>query len=208
MRDGDAGRRRPARLLRWYPDEWRRRYGDELAALIEDELGDGAPTVRLRISLARAGLAERARQAGLVGHSRPAPERVRAGALVVLAGWTAAMVAGAAFAKTSEHFSSAAPPATLATAHGAFVAVVVLGVVGAAAVLAGAAAALPAAVAHLRSGGWASVRRPVGRATVVTAAAAAAPTWPPSPPGRPWSWRASPCGRSQEPRGRGASTSG
>lgn len=168
----DAGRR-SARLLRWYPDAWRRRYGDELAALIEDELGDGAPTARLRVSLARAGLAERARHSGLVGHSRPARERVRAGALVVLAGWTAAMVAGAVFAKTSEHFSLSAPPAALATARGAFVAVVVLGVVGAASVLAGAVVALPAAVAYLRSGGWASVRGPIVRAAVVTAAAAA-----------------------------------
>ncbi len=165
--------RRPARLLRWYPDAWRRRYGDELAALIEDELDGGRPTLGLRVSLARGGLAERARHAGLVGHSRPARERVRAGALVVLAGWTAAMVAGAVFANTSEHFSFSAPPATLATARGAFTAVVVLGVVGAASVLAGAVVALPAAVAHLRSGGWGSVRGPVVRASVVTAAAAA-----------------------------------
>jgi len=161
------------RLLRWYPATWRRSYGDELAALIEDELDGRRPGPGLRVSLARAGLVERSRAGGLVGDSRPAPERVRAGALVVLAAWAVAMVAGAVFAKTSEHFSFSAPPATLVTARGAFTAVVVLGVVGVACVVAGALVALPAAVAHLRSGGWASVRGPVLRAVVVTVAAAA-----------------------------------
>ncbi len=40
------------RLLRWYPPAWRDRYGDELVALLEDELDGTAPTVRLRVSLA------------------------------------------------------------------------------------------------------------------------------------------------------------
>ena len=171
--DPEAGRR-SARLLRWYPDAWRRRYGDELAALIEDELDGGRPTLGLRVSLARAGLAERARDGGLVGDSRPAPVRVRAGALVVLTGWAAPVVAGTAFAKTSEHFADSAPSGTLAAARGAFAAVVVLAAIGVVSVLTGAVVALPAAAAHFRSGGWASVRGPILRAAVVSAAAAMA----------------------------------
>ncbi len=175
-RDGgrEDGRRGVARLLRWYPDAWRRRYGDEFAAFVEDELDGARPTVRLRVSLARAGLAERARDGGLVGESRPASDRVRAGALVVLAAWGAAVVAGAGFAKTSEHFAGAAPTGTLATARGAFAAVVVLGTMGAASMVAGVVAALPAAVTHLWSGGWASVRGLLVRAVVVTGITAAA----------------------------------
>ena len=54
------------RLLRWYPPAWRDRYGDELVALLEDELDGAAPDVRLRLSLAASGIRQRARWSGLV----------------------------------------------------------------------------------------------------------------------------------------------
>ena len=65
-------RRDPARLLRWYPPAWRARYGDELAALIDDDLAGRAPTCRFRCSIAAAGLREHAHEAGLAGVGGPA----------------------------------------------------------------------------------------------------------------------------------------
>ena len=50
------------RLLRWYPRDWRRRYGDELVALLEDMFGDEPLSVRCRMSLCRAGTIERIRE--------------------------------------------------------------------------------------------------------------------------------------------------
>ena len=94
--------------LRWYPRSWRARYGDELAALLDDEYGRSAPA-RIRLSLVSGGLRQRARQSGLTGDAVPAADGVRAGALVVLVAWIAFVVAGASFAKFSEHFDEALP---------------------------------------------------------------------------------------------------
>ena len=54
---------KPASLLRWYPRAWRERYGSELAALIQDNLDEGRPAWRLRLSVIGGGLRERFRQA-------------------------------------------------------------------------------------------------------------------------------------------------
>ena len=54
---------KPASLLRWYPRAWRERYGGELAALIQDNLDEGRPAWRLRLSAIGGGLRERFRQA-------------------------------------------------------------------------------------------------------------------------------------------------
>jgi hypothetical protein len=51
--------RRPQRSLRWYPSAWRRRYGEELIALLEDTYGDGPLPLRCRMSLFRSGMIER-----------------------------------------------------------------------------------------------------------------------------------------------------
>lgn len=50
------------RVLRWYPRGWRRRYGDELVALLEDMFGDQPLSVRCRISLYGSGTIERIRE--------------------------------------------------------------------------------------------------------------------------------------------------
>jgi hypothetical protein len=50
------------RVLRCYPRGWRRRYGDELVALLEDMFGDEPLSVRCRISLYRSGTIERIRE--------------------------------------------------------------------------------------------------------------------------------------------------
>jgi hypothetical protein len=49
------------RILRWYPAAWRRRYGEELVAMLDDAYGDDKLPRRDRISLIRSGVAERVR---------------------------------------------------------------------------------------------------------------------------------------------------
>ena len=51
--------RRVARLLRWYPADWRARYGDEMAALLHDTLTEGRGGPRLSLNVAKEGLAAR-----------------------------------------------------------------------------------------------------------------------------------------------------
>lgn len=132
----------PARgLLWWYPPAWRERYGDELAALLEDELGGRRPPVRLRAQVAVAGLRERAHEAGLAGGAGDDP---RQGCLRVLYAWALFVVAGTSFVKAAEHFREVVPPGRSALASGAYDAVFVLAVTAGLAVAAGLVAAVPA----------------------------------------------------------------
>jgi hypothetical protein len=48
-------------ILRWYPAAWRRRYGEELIAMLEDTHGNDKLPPRVRMSLIRTGLKERIR---------------------------------------------------------------------------------------------------------------------------------------------------
>lgn len=163
--------------LRWYPRSWRARYGDELTALLEDEYGRSAPT-RVRVSLVSGGLRQRARQSGLTGDAVPAADGVRTGALVILGAWVAFVVAGASFAKFSEHFDQALPH-SLGAHHVPDLAFTVLqAMAGAASILvvAGALLAAPSFLRFLRAGGWVSMRGHFLRAlpcTVVTIAVTA-----------------------------------
>jgi hypothetical protein len=96
------------RVLRWYPRAWRRRYGDELLALLEDMYGDEPLSVRCRISLCRSGTIERMREMSrrfrntytgysigcavvwaviLAGVSSAADSATRHNFMVVFAGW-------------------------------------------------------------------------------------------------------------------------
>src|SRR5262249_48611000 len=98
-----------SRLLRWYPQGWRARYGDELITYMEDNYGDRRPPMRDRLSVVLGGLRERAQQAGLSGESVPPEERMRAAVLLILAAWAGFVLAGLSFAKLSEHFDDALP---------------------------------------------------------------------------------------------------
>jgi hypothetical protein len=49
------------RVLRWYPAAWRRRYGEELIAMLDDTHGDHEIPRQARISLVRSGLIQRVR---------------------------------------------------------------------------------------------------------------------------------------------------
>lgn len=155
--------------LRWYPPSWRARYGDELIALLEDEYGGNLP-ILVRLGLVTGGLRQRARESGLTGDSAPAAERLRAGALVVLTAWVAFVIAGASFAKFSEHFDQALPH-SMSAHHVSDLAFTVLQTVAGVAsilVIVGALLAVPAFVRYLRAGGWPSLRRHFMRAFACT----------------------------------------
>jgi hypothetical protein len=141
---------RPEQLLKWYPDPWRDRYGEEFLACISDTIGP-EPNVPLdlAIRIAGAGLRERAHASGLVGTAADADTRIRSGALTVLTGWALFVVAGAAFAKRTEHAGHDAARAT----------VQILAIVAVVAIAAGGLAVVPAVGRHLREGGWAAHRR-------------------------------------------------
>jgi hypothetical protein len=162
-----SGQEEMAILLRWYPPRWRERYGEELMALMEDDLGGQRPTRKFKLSVMWGGLRERGHQIGLVGE-QAAPEQARAGSLLILCAWSAFVLAGASFSKTAEHFARAVPIASRALPQGAFNAVAGLGVVGVVLVAFGAIVALPAFVRFLRAGGWSVIRGHVLRAAALT----------------------------------------
>ncbi len=162
------------RWLRWYPAWWRDRYGDELAALMEDHTGGRPPGPGLRISVATAGLRERLRGAGVVGDRVPPDARLRAGALMVLCAWALFMLAGASYQRASEHFAGVLPTPERTAPQIAFDVVATLGVAGVLVVLLGALVALPSLVRFLRDGGWPSVRRAVLVAAGLSASVAVA----------------------------------
>ena len=166
--------RRSRLLLRLYPPAWRARYGDELVALLELSGGDRRPSWRAQADVVLNGLRERLRSAGLRGDGVPPSERVRAGSLLVLCAWTLFVVGGAGVQKASEHWQDATPAGQRGLPSAAFDVLVVAAALGSALILAGIALVLPSLLVHLRRGGWASIRRPVVRAVLVTVPAVAA----------------------------------
>jgi len=157
----------PTTLLALFPAAWRRRYGDELDALILDMHADGRRTgAHLQLDLLRAAARERLRGGGDPGR------RMRGGASLVLWAWALFVVAGAIVAKTSEHWQQALPGQ--AAAHVAFTAFTVIAVVVAAAIAGGVAIPLPAVWRLVREGGWPRLRRRVAWASGLTVTAAMA----------------------------------
>ena len=156
--------------LRWYPRSWRARYGDELIALLDDEYGGHLPCL-VRIGLVTGGLRQRVRRSGLTGDSGPAADGVRGGVLVVLAAWTAFVIAGASFAKFSEHFDEALPHRSGAhrVPDVAFTVLQAAAGVASLLVIAGALFAAPAFVRFLRTGGRTTLRSHIRRALAWTA---------------------------------------
>jgi hypothetical protein len=58
---GAVNPRDAERVLRWYPAAWRRRYGEELIAMLDDTYGEDKPPPHARMSLLRSGLMQRIR---------------------------------------------------------------------------------------------------------------------------------------------------
>ena len=158
------------RLLRWYPEAWKIRYGDELLAMVEDTIGDRRPGPGLRWSLAASGMRERARRSWLVGRDAGAEQRTRGGATLVLWGWALLLPAGFSFAKLAEHWQVALTPADRTVPAVAMASAAVLAFVGGAAVLAATAVAMPALVRGLRHGAWKRLRAASLMVAVISAA--------------------------------------
>ena len=164
--------RTSALLLRLYPADWRRRYGDELDALIVESSAGDVPW-RVRLDVAVAAVREHGQA---LFRSDGSEERVRAGLLAVLWGWMLVVVGGIAVAKTSEHWQTAVPLAHRHVPSGAFDAFQVAAVVGSIAVFLGAALCLPALARRIASQGLARIWRPAAFTGVLTLAFAGAAT--------------------------------
>ena len=155
---------KPASLLRWYPRAWRERYGGELAALIQDNLDEGRPAWRLRLSVIGGGLRERFRQARhAAAASLTSPAWHNRWGTIVLAGLICGFLAG----DLTSPLSAAPRGWQGVTLDAVLAAVAVTGAV----VLADGLLALTALVRFLRAGGWPKIRRRAGWAAGATAAA-------------------------------------
>ncbi len=66
---GVGARRRATHLLRWYPREWRQRYGEEFVELLVEELEERPRSLLRGIDVVRSGLLARLAVAGLGGRS-------------------------------------------------------------------------------------------------------------------------------------------
>jgi hypothetical protein len=160
----------PIALLALYPAAWRRRYGDELDALIVDMHAGGRNTGwRVRADVLRAAARERLR-----GSHRGEPSRrIRGGASLVLWGWAVFVLSGAIVAKTSEHWQRSLSGRPAPIAKIAFAGLTVAAVTAAVLVAAGIVLTLPAAMRFLREGGWSRIRSRTLIAAALTAAAVA-----------------------------------
>jgi hypothetical protein len=140
-------RHRAERLLRWYPKEWRDRYGEEFAELLVAELEERPRSLARHADLARSGVTARLATAGLGG--RPlGPEGSGRRSLATLATALSifSVVALALWAQLTIGWQWA-PPATPATSLAMIVMSLGLLLVGALCVLAG----VPVAWLALRS---------------------------------------------------------
>ena len=151
-------RRLAKAALALYPVAFRRRYGDEMLALVEDSPSSS----RTAFDLLRGALVAHARPPAGISATLSAEDRLRATSSGVLACWIAFAAAGFGFYKTTEdHPFSMAGDAHLAIG-GAHVAIQTLAVLASIAVVAG---ALPLVIAALRqSRRTQAVRRATGLA--------------------------------------------
>jgi hypothetical protein len=156
-----------SRALRWYPKRWRRRYGDELTALIEDTYGPGRIPWRGQLGLARSGSAERLRDWGVAGPARSP----LAGSLLVLWAWAAFVVAGAGFANLAENWRSALPAGHALLATVGYDVTFLAGVAGGAIIVVAAAICARPVLMFVGEGRWREVSHlllPAVALTVVT----------------------------------------
>jgi len=150
-------------ILRCYPLAFRRRYGDEMRALL-DETPAGAPTV---LDLSRgAFLAHLRPPAGLAGVV-DVGDRLRASTSGVLACWVVFAAAGFGFYKTTEDHSFEAAGSAHTLLGDAHLAIQILAILASVAVLAGALPLIVIAVNQARR--ERSLRMVVGLPTVAVA---------------------------------------
>jgi hypothetical protein len=160
-------------MLRWYPARWRARYGDEFIAMVEDDLGSRSPTLRYRLAIARSGMSERLRDAGLVGSSGSPLDRIRGGILTVLCAFALFVIPGVGFAKVSEHWDQSVYDSSRHLPAISFNLVGSLAVACGAAVIIAACVLLPSFARFVRAGGWTTIKQRVGWAVSATSATVA-----------------------------------
>ena len=153
-------------LVRAYPARWRRRYGDEFAALLEDDHRRGLARIGRDADVLVAGAHERLSGAGLVGRRLAPEDRARANALLVLAAWSLFVPAGFALQKSAEHWDEVVSWSGRQVPSVAFAVVQVGAAVGATAVVVGGLLCGARLWRWMRSGAW----RPFRRLLVMTAA--------------------------------------
>jgi hypothetical protein len=84
-----SDQRRANRLLRWYPKEWRARYGEEFAELLTSEFSEQPASWQRTANVIASGLLARLTRAGLTSHRLPPAEQVRAS--LASFGWALAL---------------------------------------------------------------------------------------------------------------------
>lgn len=158
-------------LLLAYPRAWRERYGEELLAMVEEDLGEGRASLRLRAELLRTGARERLRGSGA---GSTGSERGRSGARLALVAWALMVPAGCIFAKATEHWQQGAPAGRLAPPQDAYRAVQALAATGAAAVIGTTLLLLAALLRRRAQGSLQELRGPALAAISLAAAFACA----------------------------------
>jgi hypothetical protein len=153
-----APRQRAALLARWYPREWRARYGDEFVELLVDDLEERPRSLSRTLDVARGGLMARFAVAGLGGQSLcPDEDGRRSLAAFACAASLFVTVAVAIWAQLTIGWQWSAPN-TIATTMAMFIMTAGVAVIGAASI----ACAVPVACLALRNlaGGrrWATLR--------------------------------------------------
>lgn len=79
----DQVERRVRRLVRLYPRSWRQRYGEEMAAVLTEQMAESGSSLRLRADVVRGAGHERLREVGLRLAGSDPVDRVRAGTAMV-----------------------------------------------------------------------------------------------------------------------------
>ena len=108
-------RHRAEHQLRWYPREWRTRYGEEFTELLVAELEERPRSLRRNVDLARSGLAARLAAAGLGGRPLEAEGSGRRGLATLVAALSIFSVLAVALWAQLTIGWQWAPPTTRAT---------------------------------------------------------------------------------------------
>jgi hypothetical protein len=114
----DGGRRRAARLLRWYPRAWRARYGDEFTELLIAEFAERPRSWWRAMDVARGGLLARLTGAGLTRHELEPLQQIRAGLATAACSLAAFLAFGVAMWAQLTVGWQWAPPSAAATRVG------------------------------------------------------------------------------------------
>lgn len=111
-------RRRAARLLRWYPREWRSRYGAEFSELLVAEMEESPRSPRRFVDIACSGLLARLARTGLAGRTLEPHQEGRQALLTLGAvSWIFLVLAVSVWAQLTIGWQWSEPDA-LATASG------------------------------------------------------------------------------------------